>query len=286
MGKQRELKERLATLDEIEGIMSAMKNMALLEIRKLEVFLDTQHRAVASIEAAAQDFLSFYPQLQSIPDGFQQLWIVIGSERGFCGDFNELLLQFLNTNSQQSDTRLIVIGRKLEAKLHDDKRVAAFIEGHSVVEEIQGTQLHLTEVLNQLQQRLELAKIGRISAIYNDHDMDTVQLHQLFPLATPKAKPTRLVFPHAPMLNLEPTQFLAQLTDQYLYAALHEMFYVSLMMENHKRLEHMNNAINRLEKDEAELRLRYNKLRQEEIIEEIEIILLSAEALTEIKDFW
>jgi F-type H+-transporting ATPase subunit gamma len=51
------------------------------------------------------------------------------------------------------------------------------------------------------------------------------------------------------------------------------------MVENHMRLEHMNRAIHRLEKDVAGLRLRYNRLRQEEIIEEIEIIMLSAEAL-------
>jgi F-type H+-transporting ATPase subunit gamma len=281
MSKRRELKERLVTLDEIEGIMSAMKNLALLEIRKLEVFLGTQRRAVASIEMAAQDFLSFYPHLQPHPDDLQQLWIVIGSERGFCGDFNEMLLQFLNANAQQTDTLLIAIGRRLEAKLYDDKRVAAFIEGHSVAEEIQGTLLRLIEMLNQLQQQPELAKIGRISAVYYDDETGSVQLRQLLPLAAPKAESTSSTFSHPPILNLEPTQFLSQLTDQYLYAALHEVFYASLMVENHKRLEHMNSAINRLEKDEAQLRLSYNKLRQEEIIEEIEIILLSAEALTE-----
>lgn len=52
---------------------------------------------------------------------------------------------------------------------------------------------------------------------------------------------------HAPLLNLEPARFLLQLTDQYLYAALHEVFSASLMAENRKRLEHMDNAIRRLE---------------------------------------
>jgi len=278
MSKRRELKERLAVLDEMEDIVSAMKNMALLEIRKLEVFLATQRRTVASIEAAAQDFLSFYPYLQPNTEDLPQLWIVIGSERGFCGDFNESLLQFLNAKAQQTDTLLLAIGRKLETKLHDDKRIATFIQGHSVVEEIQGTLLHLTEVLNQLQQQLKLAKIGRISAVYFDDETDTVQLRQLLPLGAPKEKST---FSHPPLLNLEPHQFLSQLTDQYLYASLHEVFYASLMVENHKRLEHMNSAINHLEKNEIQLRLSYNKLRQEEIIEEIEIILLSAEVLTE-----
>ncbi|MBI5626386.1 MAG: F0F1 ATP synthase subunit gamma [Nitrosomonadales bacterium] len=102
-------------------------------------------------------------------------------------------------------------------------------------------------------------------------------MRQLLPLAAPTGKSA---YSHAPLLNLEPAQFLPQLTDQYFYAALHEVFYASLMAENRKRLEHMDSAIRRLEKDEAKLRLRYNVLRQEEIIEEIEIIMLSAEALS------
>lgn len=278
MSKRRELKEHLVTLEEIKGIMSAMKNLALLEIRKLDVFLATQRRVIASIDVAAQDFLSFYPHLQSPPDDLQQLWVVIGSERGFCGDFNESLVQFLHDHVQQSDTLLLAVGRRLAVKLHEDQRVVAFIDGHSVAEEIQGTLLHLTEVLNQLQEQLALTEIGRISVVYYNDETDSVQLRQLLPLAEPKAKSN---YTHAPLLNLEPDQFLVQLTDQYLYAALHEVFYTSLMVENRKRLEHMNSAINRLEKDVARLQLGYNRLRQEEITEEIEIILLSAEALIE-----
>jgi F-type H+-transporting ATPase subunit gamma len=59
---------------------------------------------------------------------------------------------------------------------------------------------------------------------------------------------------------------------------------LSLIVENHMWLKHMNRAIHRLEKDIASLRLRYNKMRQEEIIEEIEIIMLSAEALTTVEE--
>lgn len=54
-----------------------------------------------------------------------------------------------------------------------------------------------------------------------------------------------------------------------------------MMVENRKRLEHMNKAIHHLQKNQAQLSLSYNRLRQEEITEEIEIILLSAEVLSD-----
>ena len=274
MSKRREVQNRLSMLDEIDGIMVAMKNLALLEARKLETFLGTQRRAVNGIEIAAQDFLHFYPQAAHT-DGAQQLLLVIGSERGFCGDFNETLLQPIDLAAQQNGALLVAVGRRLAAKLQDDKRIAAYVDGPSVADEVPPTLVRLAKVLGELQQRPEAA--WRLSALYHDDESGEPRMRQLLPLATPTG---RSAHSHAPLLNLEPARFLSQLTSQYFYAVLHEVFYASLMAENRKRLEHMENAIRRLEKDEAKLRLRYNALRQEEIIEEIEIIMLSAEALS------
>ncbi|MDE2118890.1 MAG: F0F1 ATP synthase subunit gamma [Betaproteobacteria bacterium] len=275
MSKRREVQNRLSMLDEIDGIMVAMKNLALLEARKLAAFLATQRRAVTGIETAAQDFLSFYPQAPARADDMRQLLLVIGSERGFCGDFNETLLGPIDAAAQREGTILVAVGRRLETKLQGDARIAAFVEGPSVAEEVQATLVRLARVLSELQQHPEAA--WRLSALYHDDESGEPRMRQLLPLAAPTGKSA---YPDAPLLNLEPARFLSQLTDQYFYAALHEVFYASLMAENRKRLEHMDSAIRRLEKDEAKLRLRYNAMRQEEIIEEIEIIMLSADALS------
>lgn len=278
MSKRHEIKNRIGTLGEIKGIMNAMKNLALLEIRKLDIFLSTQQRVVTSIEATSQDFLSFFEQLQAVPDNLQQLWIVIGSERGLCGEFNKALYQFVQNHEQQDNRLLVVVGNQLHAKFKDDPHVVAQLNGHSVAEEIHATLLHLTELLDRLQIQLALEKIGAISAVYHDNETCKVKARQLLPLALPQKEPK---FAYPPMLNLDPSRFLSQLTDHYLYAALHEAFYTALMVENHMRLEHMEKAIHLLEKNESQLRLNYNRVRQEEIIEEIEVILLSAEALSE-----
>lgn len=278
MSKRHEIKSRIVTLSEIKGILSAMKNLALLEIRKLDIFLSTQQRVVSSIETASQDFLAFYSQSQLLPESFHQLWIVIGSERGFCGDFNKTLHQFVQSHPQRENRLLLVVGNRLRAKFENDRQVVAFLDGHSVTEEIHTTLLHLTEALNQLHQQFQLEKIGSISAVYYDDETCAVKLRQLIPLAASQKK---YIFSHPPTLNLEPSLFWSQLTDHFLYAALHEVFYTSLMVENQMRLEHMEKAIQRLEKKEIQLSLNYNKVRQEEIIEEIEVILLSAEALSE-----
>jgi F-type H+-transporting ATPase subunit gamma len=57
------------------------------------------------------------------------------------------------------------------------------------------------------------------------------------------------------------------------------LLYGSLLAENQRRMQHMDSATRRLERTSEELVLRRNVLRQEEITEEIEIIMLSVGAL-------
>ena len=99
----------------------------------------------------------------------QQLWIVIGSERGFCGDFNKALFEFVQTREQQENKPLLIVGSRLHDKFQDDQHVVACINGHSVADEIHVTLLHLAEILNQLHQHLTLEKIGQISVVYHDY---------------------------------------------------------------------------------------------------------------------
>jgi len=48
------------------------------------------------------------------------------------------------------------------------------------------------------------------------------------------------------------------------------------MIENQQRIQHLENAVHHLDDQTEELGRKINALRQEEIIEEIEVILLNA----------
>ena len=83
-------------------------------------------------------------------------------------------------------------------------------------------------------------------------------------------------FSHPPELNVTPQEFLLELTDHYLFTNLHRILFDSLMAENQHRVQHLQNAVNHLDDKTDELLRKSNALRQEEIIEEIEVILLNA----------
>ena len=63
MSLSRELQLHITQLKEIRSILNSMKNLAFMEIHKLQRFKTMQGQAVANIERAALDFLDFYPGL-------------------------------------------------------------------------------------------------------------------------------------------------------------------------------------------------------------------------------
>ncbi|MDE3130989.1 MAG: F0F1 ATP synthase subunit gamma [Acidobacteriota bacterium] len=97
------------------------------------------------------------------------------------------------------------------------------------------------------------------------------------PLPVPDNPPRERGYP--PRLTLPPARFFTALAEQALLMSLQGAFSLSLIAENRRRLEHMDSALHRLDETTAGLARRVNIYRQEEITQEIEVIMLSAQAL-------
>ena len=270
-----ELSLRLARLKEISGIMTAMKSLSLVETRKLARFIGQQSRMLANIEAAAADFLSFYPTAPAA--GAQSaIVLLVGSERGFCGNFNERVVAALRAlPAPQSQAALLVVGQRLAAKLEAEPRVIARLEGPAVTEEVPAVLDRLMDALHAASRQLAGEGIALYGLAHGAED--EARLKDLLPLAP---QPSARHGP-APLLQLEPAAFFAELLDQYLLAALYGLLYGSLAAESRQRLAHMEHALDRLDETLARLALERNALRQEKIVEEIEVILSSEREFAE-----
>jgi F0F1-type ATP synthase gamma subunit len=340
MSQSRELQLHIAQMEEIRSILNSMKNLALIEIHKLARFQTMQGQAVANIEKAALDFLDFY-SLPATDDKLTPICILLGSERGFCGDFNESLINAILTEAYSG---IIAIGSRLCSRLADHPlELIATIEGASTAEEVPVILNRLIDAISSLPDSrggishnavdlssakpspkgeswvrgnqnmgknlfksphpnllpegegahvLKSAALG-ISRPLNDeaaNDAPALQLTVLYHGNAPGQITRRQILPpfprqpqrtqpygNPPVLNLEPDEFFSDLTGQYLFAALHEIFYISLMAENQRRLQHLEGAVKHLDDETVNLRRKSQIYRQEEITEEIEVILLNSE---------
>jgi len=272
MTRRHELDSHRHKLREIRNIMHSMKTLAVMETHKLERCIETQNTMTKSIENIAADFLHFHPLLFPSAEPASNIILLIGSERGFCGNFNEQIVKQLSlsfADSIQQNTTLITVGRKLQPLLSEHDHNIIYIEGANVAEEIFSVLDAMAQTLETSQQPASLYVLH-----HNNQRSDLVVEKLLPPFEQTDYQNTNESNP--PLLNLTTRDFFLELTDHYLFSALHRILYISLMAENQNRIHHLEHATNHLDDKTAELGHKINALRQEEIIEEIEVILLNA----------
>lgn len=271
MSRSRKLQLHIAQMVEIRSILNSMKQLALIETHKLARFQLMQGQSVANIENAALDFLSFYPFLPAADDCATRICILMGSERGFCGDFNERLMASVATLDCSG---LIVIGSRLYNRLSKEMpEVIAKLAGANVAEEVPTMLDRLIDTISSIQNSHGFLIL---TAVYHDFQTNRISQRQILPPFLPK-KNESPPYGHPPITNMEPADFFSELIDHYLFAVLHEIFYISLMAENQRRLQHLEGAVKHLDAEKANLHRKSQIYRQEEITEEIEVILLNAD---------
>lgn len=268
MSKLSDLKQHVQSLEEIRDIIDAMKNLSIVEINKVMRFLLTQKKVVETIENTAKDFFSFHTTDRSFfPVRSEEICIVIGSERGFCGGFNEILLGAAHKNLQSIP--IIAIGKKLQSKLKPHHKVLEMLDGPNTLEEIDTI---VNSIIEMLSGYMEYNWIIAFNEDTGTHiEQRFIRPFHLLELME------RSTFSSEPVMNMEPKRFAVQLLDQYIFAMIYHAFYTSFAAENKQRLRHMDGAVSRIDKNLEQFHLRLNRLRQEEITEEIEVLLLNVE---------
>lgn len=212
MSRRRDLERHVHGLGEINEIMGAMKNIALMETHKLTRLLATQHRAAETIRTAASDFLAFHPELLVIDEAACELYLLIGSERGFCGDFNEAVArQLAMSPPRDAGPALFIVGSKLAGRYANDRRVASALAGPSALEEVEPALLRLIEALNGWHAAQRPPRPLRLTVVHHEPGGPDVKVTRLHPMHewTPEVPRSG----YAPLLNLDPRDFLRRLAD-------------------------------------------------------------------------
>jgi F-type H+-transporting ATPase subunit gamma len=146
------------------------------------------------------------------------------------------------------------------------------LAGASCSEEVQSV---LTQVVAATQKKIVQNGATTLWVLYHNDEPNNIIYRRLLP-------PEKL-FGHvkqynSPILHDKPDRFFSHFLQYYLLLGLTQLFTVSLLAENEYRFRHLEGAIRRLDEQLAKLSSRVRTLRQEEIIEEIEVILLGSGA--------
>lgn len=271
MTKQIEIEQRIEMMQDVCEIINAMKNLAYMDFLKISRLEKTQAEMIKLMEGAAADLIYFHSDLK-LEMPLPKLFILIGSERGFCGGFNHILLKkfnrYIKENAIQSPL-LVSIGAKFNSISEWDTLQS--INGPAVAQEVDQVVSKLVQTVYEI---LKTHGELNVTVVYHNSKSEIVFKSILPPF---QSLDLRIASSTPPQINLKPKILLQKLSEQYLYAVLHEIFFKSLKAEYQQRTEHLDTAVNRFQDNIDSLNLTKKMLRQEEITEEIEVILLSSE---------
>lgn len=273
MSRSHKVQQHIDSLHEISEIMNAMRNLSLVEAKKINQFIAVQTQAVNTIKSAACDFLHFYPEFYRQPSVVNKIIVIIGSERGFCGDYNVKLVRALDTYLESfTDIHpvLIPLGYKIHSKFEDVEAVDQMIPGPSVTEEINAVIANLIEVLNTITVR---EGIIDVNILHMTDESEEPVITRLLPAFIEDVK-LASQFYTKPDINIEPVELFKNLVEEYVFAKLNNILFSSLKAESQQRVSHLENALNKLNENITSLTMKRNEIRQEDITEEIEIIML------------
>jgi len=260
MSERAENNFRLELYRELDDIVSAMKNLAQVELHRVSKAEATQAGAWQTTATAFQLLRTQMTAELDTESGLSnRVLLLIGSERGFCGGFNEQLMRLFGETDIEN-ARVLVLGSRLSNKLPPELITQAF-PGPSTADEILPCMQSLMDYLLQqpLPRDLNVLSHGPQGLVW--------QSLLPVPAGLPEVKPTQL------QTNLPAKELLCSLQWQVVQQGVLRLLLVSLKNENRHRLQQMEGAREHLEELTRVLRLRINALRQQEIVEEIEVIL-------------
>lgn len=281
MQQLREIRRRIASIDEIRQITKAMYTIALSRTFRLKEQLGAARAYLEEAEGVLQAILEGLegPHPLTLAEGEYRGLFVVNADRGLCGRFPEEL----NRRAEAlltDDTALIIGGER--ARRHFARRPVKIIKEYISFYDRPGF-AQAQEIARDLLEPFRTGELQEISVVYmrfiNDFRQDAA-VEQLLPLQKgvverpAEPQPLRLYEP-------SPEAVLGDFALQYLAAKVYNILVESKTSEQAIRRQAMKNATDNADELIQDLTLAFNKARQQAITREIADIIGGAEALRE-----
>lgn len=259
MSRRRELESRLALYAELTGILGAMRSFALAELRRIAQREAAQQQAVEALSHAFREMAQALPQ----PDGSDgDIWILLGSARGFCASFNEDIYSVWKRN-RSALLATIVVGERLAALMPDDAAPVPVAGAIGAADTASAIDRMLAAVAEARKTAGDHA--GLVICFRDDAG---ARAQRLLPYSLEAGRNGG----DLPLTNEPASRVATGVAQHYLFHLLLSLLLRSLRMENQMRLMQMENALQHIERNSEPLERLRNRLRQEEIVEEVELI--------------
>jgi F-type H+-transporting ATPase subunit gamma len=280
------LTRRTDTMQSIRGIVRTMKTMSAINAAPYEQAAEAIDLWRDTVLDGLQGFLHCNGTLSgSVGNDPQRVLIVMGSDHGLCGNYNELLAREVTRHSFAQDAKIICVGAQMQGALMDEGMtpVASLLPPANTD--------GLIRLAGQLVTRLDAmrakAPAGDLAAalIYTQrgtHGSHAPVAQPLLPL-DPDMIEALAQRPWTsrslPQFSMPATDLLAALVRNLVFATLYRAAAEALVTENAARLARMQQAEQSVDEKLEELKSESRSVRQSEITTELLDVIVGFEAL-------
>lgn len=281
------LQRRIDTVRDLAAVVRTMKALSGATIRQYESAAEAISAYYQTVESGLRAVLRDAPSpgARPRPIDCSAAAVVIGSDQGLCGRFNELVVDHAldALGALPGPHRLLAVGARVRDRLDMlDSRVTDTLTLPGSVAAITRTVEQLLLHIDDWQHRQQIREVLLVHNAPAGHSLYQPRSRRLLPVDLTRFRTTgeqRWPGRSLPRFTRDRQQLLAALLRQYFFVTLFRACAESLACEHAARLAAMQRADRNIAEHLQELDGHFRQRRQSVITEELLDIVAGAEAL-------
>lgn len=274
-----EIKRRIKSVESTRKITKAMNLVATSKLRKARKELNDNEEYYNLCEEIVENLMSALPEsyessfFNTNSNDLDKLYIVMASDTGLCGGFNGNIASSLNDLIEdKSSARIVIVGSKGISYMRKYKfdTVKEYVEIPDIptIKEVRAIYDDALFMFNN-------GEVGEVNLVFTEFKSaikQEVKVEKLFPLEIKREK--------AEQFLIEPSleEVLNSSLDIYFKCKIRRAMLHSKVSEQSARMTAMDGATQNANDILQSLNLKYNRIRQGIITQEISEIVGGAEA--------
>lgn len=277
MPSQAGMRRRIEGTEDLQSVVTTMKSLAAVNIRQYEQAAAAVDEFYRTVQLGLRVVLPAFGADLAVPSQTGQgpaVAVVLGSDQGMCGRFNEDVVRFaeenLNSMAGRDGWHVLCMGQRIAAALGQAEW------GVDTTIDVPGAAGGINAAVQDLLFAVgDAGSPSRVVIVYNRHLSGVTYeptLERLLPLDRDwiqSVVQTPWETNELPTFRTDPERLFAFLVRQYLFVSLYRAVAHSLAGENASRLAAMQAAEKNIDERLAELRTQYHQTRQSSITAEL-----------------
>lgn len=283
------VRRRIGSVEDLRSIVRTMKALAAANIRQYERAARAVAQQAETVETGFHAFLVHHPRVEAgprPPESGRTALLVLGSDQGMCGSFNEKLARFVVEHSRdeerQDEGPLLAVGNRITGRLEhlgpEPEETLPAPGG------LAGVTPLVERILLRIDRWLAAGRFDRLVVFHNHRLRGTAsrprRVH-LYPISDRWLRELqRRPWPERglPIFKMPWRELLSSLTHELLFVSLYRAVVESLESENASRLEAMQVAERNVDERLDQLEREFRQERQSSIDAELLDIISGYEA--------